>query len=181
MDGGAGGTSWSVAWASILHARLFDAAGAMNSAVTYLSTWVFPSLLSRNGGYFQIDANSGIAAAVIEMLLQSHAGVVHLGPALPQPQSQHTTTATTNTTGFDDGATGMSAGSFQGWVARGGFLVDMAWREGWVTEARIQSLKGNPLAVRVQDGSRAFKTNGKEVADGAALETTVGETYVVSL
>ncbi|RYO79441.1 hypothetical protein DL762_008185 [Monosporascus cannonballus] len=162
MDHGAGGTSWSIAWAAILHARLLDAAGALRSAVTYLSTWVFPNLFSRNGGYFQMDANSGITAAVLEMLLQSHAGVVHLGPALPGTG-----------TGF------APSGSFRGWVARGGFLVDMTWRDGRVTGARIRSLSGSPLTVRVQDG-RPFKLDGVQAAKQASLETTAGTTYVVS-
>ncbi|RYP80406.1 hypothetical protein DL770_006211 [Monosporascus sp. CRB-9-2] len=162
MDNGAGGTSWSIAWAAILHARLLDAAGALRSAITYLSTWVFPNLFSRNGGYFQIDANSGITAAVLEMLLQSHAGVVHLGPALPGAG-----------TGF------APSGSFRSWVARGGFLVDMTWRDGRVTGARIRSLNGSPLTVRVQDG-KPFKLDGVQVAEQASLETTAGTTYVVS-
>ncbi|RYP66355.1 hypothetical protein DL771_007861 [Monosporascus sp. 5C6A] len=162
MDHGAGGTSWSIAWAAILHARLFDAAGALRSAVAYLSTWVFPNLFSRNGGYFQMDANSGITAAVLEMLLQSHAGVVHLGPALPGA-----------------GAGFAPSGSFGGWVARGGFLVDMTWRDGRVTGARIRSLDGSPLTVRVQDG-KPFKLDGVQVAEQASLETTAGKTYVVS-
>ena len=160
MDNRAGGTSWSVAWAAILHARLLDAAGALQGAITYLSNWVFPNLFSRNGGYFQMDANSGITTAVLEMLLQSHAGVVHLGPALP--------------------AAGFPSGGFRGWLARGGFVVDMAWEDGKVTGAEIQSLKGGLLAVRVQDG-RSFKFDGVEMAvDAPPVKTTAGQTYTIS-
>ena len=138
---------------------LVDHCSVGGGRVEYLARWVFPSLLSRNGGYFQLDANSGIAAAVVEMLLQSHAGVIHLGPALLP-----------------------GGGSFAGWAARGGFLVDMAWdAEGQVTGARIESRKGKPLAVRVQDG-RPFKLDGVEmVGDNAPpIDTVAGKTYEVS-
>ena len=162
MDNGAGGTSWSVAWAAILHARLLDAQGALDAVVTYLSSWVFPNLFSRNGGYFQIDGNSGITAAVLEMLLQSHAGVVHLGPALPEA------------------AAGFPSGSFTGWLARGGFVVSMAWKDGRVTGAEIKSLNGKPLAVRVQNG-RPFKLNGVAMGvDASPVETSARETYIVT-
>ncbi|KAI0425805.1 Six-hairpin glycosidase-like protein [Xylaria sp. FL1042] len=83
MDNGGGGNSWSVTWASLLHSRLFDAPHALKYSMQLLSRWVHNNLFSRNGGYFQIDGNSGFTASIIEMFLQSHAGVVHLGPAIP--------------------------------------------------------------------------------------------------
>lgn len=65
MGNGSGGTSWSIAWASMLHARLHD----VDHALLFLYRWVHPGLLSRNGSYFQMDGNSGIASALIEMML----------------------------------------------------------------------------------------------------------------
>lgn len=164
MDNGGGGNSWAVVWASVMSARLFDASHALQYAVELGSRWVWNNLFSRNGGYFQIDGNSGFTASIIEMFLQSHAGVVHLGPAIP--------------------ADGISTGSFKGWVARGGFKVDMTWEDGAVTGAEITSLLGNPLKLRVGSGV-GFKVNGAEAksagAGDAGIETTVGETITISV
>ena len=159
MDNGSGGTSWSIVWASALHARFHDGDNALQSAILFLARWVHPGLLSRNGGYFQLDGNEGFTSSLVEMMLQSHAGVIHLGPALP-------------TTG------GMMTGSFKGFAARGGFLVDMAWKDGHVTSAQITSLKGKPLQIRVQDG-RAFSINGAVYAK--TVGTSAGEKFTVTV
>ncbi|KAF2100278.1 hypothetical protein NA57DRAFT_36854 [Rhizodiscina lignyota] len=157
IQNGSGSTGWSAVWASALYARLFDAANALHWACDMITEWMFETLLGRNGSYFQIDGNLGLVSAITEMLLQSHAGVVHLGPALP--------------------TTGIATGSAKGFVARGGFLVDMAWKDGMVTEATLTSIKGNPLRLRVQDG-RDFKINGTTSSD--EIQTEEGHKYEVT-
>jgi hypothetical protein len=77
---------------------------------------------------FQIDGNLGYTAAVCEMLLQSHTGVLSLLPALPLE---------------------WKTGSFRGLVARGGFSVDCAWEEGRVTRVAVSALAGGTLRIRL--------------------------------
>ncbi|MDT4988497.1 MAG: hypothetical protein QOI74_2591 [Micromonosporaceae bacterium] len=136
---------WAQAWRALCWARLKDAEKAYQLVVNNLK----PSVGGSNGsaqnlfdiyeveagrGIFQIDANLGTPAAIIEMLLYSRTGHVELLPALP--------------------AAWAAAGSVSGVGVRGGFTADLSWKNGKVTQVTLKSVGGRDTTVFANGTSR---------------------------
>ncbi len=130
--------SWCSGTRINFRARLGDGEGTLNMLRRHLGGHVRSSLLSVfNGSLFQIDGNLGFTGGVAEMLLQSHAGQVNLLPALPKAWPN---------------------GRVEGLRARGGFELDIAWKEGRLSNATLRSSKGGSCTMRYNGDIRKVTT-----------------------
>ena len=133
------GTGWSLAWKINFWARLRDGDHAyklLQQALTPVRSagrggagGVYPNLFDAHPP-FQIDGNFGATSGITEMLLQSHAGEIHLLPALPAAWPN---------------------GRVTGLRARGGIEVDITWAAGRLTSTVLRADSATSCQVRHGD------------------------------
>lgn len=172
---------WTYPWLACCHARLGQGDEALAVLRRYSKAfrcdgglglcfekedWGFGIHASPDiGKWIEIDAPCGTVAAIQEMLLQSHGGVLRLLPALPSTWRQ---------------------GSFKGLRAEGGFEVDAQWHERKLQQATLRSSCGGVLHLSVSNEKVVIRGENNQTIravrerDSLSFETLRGVSYEVS-
>jgi alpha-L-fucosidase 2 len=128
---GDGGTGWATVWRIGLWARLRDADRAYANLKSLITRSTLPNMFDLHPP-FQIDGNLGGPAVIAEMLVQSRTDEIRVLPALPRQ---------------------WPSGSLTGVRVRGGGRADITWKDGRLTELRLQSDRAK--TYRVSYGERS--------------------------
>ena len=145
-------TEWTEANFAAYFARLLDGDRALTHLTRLIADASEANLLSFSAGgvagatqnIYSFDGNTGGTAALAEMLLQSDGEEIELLPALPST---------------------WDAGSVRGLCARGGFTVDLSWRDGRLHEARIRSARAATARIRSGDSTAEHTFEAGQVLD----------------
>ncbi|OBZ19356.1 alpha-L-fucosidase [Bacillus sp. FJAT-27264] len=125
------------------YSRLHDGENAYEQISHLVGNLCFDNLLTFSkpgiGGaespIYVADGNFGGTAAIADMLLQSHAGELHLLPALPAS---------------------WSSGQYRGLRARGALEVDVTWSEGRLVAASVRALATGHTTLRYGEQTLPF-------------------------
>jgi len=121
-----GAGSWSGGWLVNLWARLKNGEKAEQALNLLMQKTLTENLLALNCNIFQQDGHSGCLSGIAEMLVQENEGRIELLPALPASWPD---------------------GSVRGLHVRGGFVLNMIWKNGKTVTVTLRSKNGGTCVL----------------------------------
>lgn len=167
--------SWGFAWKAACWARLYDGDSAMqtlqyqlryveaNAKTAVNNNGLYPNLFNSEVPGVILNGNTCITAAVTEMLLQSQTGIIDLLPALTKT---------------------LPHGSVKGLVARGGFIIDIIWKNHQLTTASLLAKQSTRCKIKLNNQYKIFLNNQaitlyKEAGNIYSFNVQAGETFTI--
>lgn len=148
LENGGGHTGWSRAWVTCFYARLGDGEKVHENIMQLLIKSIKDNLYDTHPP-FQIDGNFGIAAAMVEAIVQSHAGFIELLPALPSK---------------------WKSGKMTGLRLRGAISCDISWKDNVIDEVFLTADKTCQVTVLYKDKKTNIELEaGKRTAIAGAF------------
>jgi len=132
------GTGFSMAWKMAIWARLLDGEHAHTIFRHFIDKNTCTNLFTKCFSTPQVEGTFGACAAIAEMLMQSYDGRIHLLPALPAAWPQ---------------------GRIKGLRARGALEIDLAWKNGKLTQVVIQAGTADTFPVKYGKHSLELRTH----------------------
>ncbi len=164
-------TGYSYSWFANMKARIFDGEGAAKALRTFAECFCLKNTFHVNGDQtksgkstftykpFTLEGNFAFAAAVHEMLMQSHTGTVRLFPAVPN---------------------GWKEVAFKNLRARGAFLISAQRKEGKTCSVTILPEQGGTLRIYWPEKNPTIEgCNFEQEGETLLLHTQKGKTITI--
>jgi alpha-L-fucosidase 2 len=165
-------TGYSFSWLGNLYARAFDGDKAADALKIFAECFCLKNSFHVNGDQckaghskflykpFTLEGNFAFASGILEMLIQSHTGIVHLFPALPKAWMDV---------------------SFNNLRTVGGFLVSAQMKNGVVRKVDIKAENEGTIKLKNPFGKNGYLPDGNIMENNEIISIKLTKDETITL